>query len=228
MFESEVNELLEELFREKQYVIMTGGSGLYINAVCDGIDEIPAVDPEIRKKLSDCYRNEGIESLRLQLKLLDPVYYSTVDLKNHKRILKALEICYMTGKTYSSFCTNSKKSRNFITIKIGLNLERDTLYDRINHRVDDMISAGLVEEAKILHKYKKVNALKTVGYKELFDHFEGKTSLNEAIELIKQNSRRYAKRQISWFSKDTEIKWFHPDQKKEILEYVEESLFNRN
>jgi len=220
MFEYEVIELLEELFKEKNEVLMVGASGLYIDAVCKGLDDIPAVDQELRKKLIARYKKEGIENLRLQLKLLDPEYYSMVDLKNHNRILKALEVCYQTGKPYSSFCIRNNKPRNFEIIKISLKCNREELYQRINIRVENMIKAGLIKEARAFYNEKNIITLNTVGYKELFEHFEGKFTLDETIELIKRNSRRYAKRQFSWFAKDKEINWFHSDQKNEILEFV--------
>ena len=221
MFEMEVLDLLEELFRKRDIVLLVGGSGLYVDVVCKGIDDIPAIDPEVRKSLSDQYKREGIESLRRQLKILDPAYYDKADLKNHKRILKALEISLMTGRPYSSFLTRETKERDFQILKIGLNRERKELYEIIDQRVDHMIRSGLVEEARKLFPYREINPLNTVGYKELFMHFKGEHSLEEAIGLIKRNSRRYAKRQISWFSRDKEITWFHPDDKDEIIRLIE-------
>jgi len=221
MFEMEVLDLLEKLFLKKDILLLVGGSGLYVDAVCKGIDDIPTIDPEVRKNLVDQYNKEGIESLRRQLKYLDPEYYSNVDLKNHKRILKALEISLMTGQPYSSFLTKQPKVRNFQILKIGLNRERRELYEIIDQRVDSMVRSGLAEEAKTLFAYCKINALNTVGYKELFEHFEGKHTLEEAIRLIKRNSRRYAKRQLSWFSRDKEIAWFHPDDREEIIHFIE-------
>ncbi len=221
MFEMEVLDLLEKLFLKKDILLLVGGSGLYVDAVCKGIDDIPTIDPEVRKNLVDQYNKEGIESLRRQLKYLDPEYYSKVDLKNHKRILKGLEISIMTGQPYSSFLTRQPKVRNFQILKIGLNRERRELYEIIDQRVDSMVRSGLVKEAKNLFAYCKINALNSVGYKELFEHFEGKHKLEEAIRLIKRNSRRYAKRQLSWFSRDKEINWFHPDDKDEIIRLIE-------
>ncbi len=221
MFEMEVLDLLEKLFLKKDILLLVGGSGLYVDAVCKGIDDIPTIDPEVRKNLVDQYNNEGIESLRRQLKFLDPEYYSKVDLKNHKRILKALEISIMTGQPYSSFLTRQPKVRNFQILKIGLNRERRELYEIIDQRVDSMVRSGLVEEAKNLFAYCKINTLNSVGYKELFEHFEGKHTLEEAIRLIKRNSRRYAKRQLSWFSRDKEITWFHPNDTEEIIHLIE-------
>jgi len=220
MYECEVNELLLKLFKTNQSVLMVGGSGMYVDAVCKGIDDLPSIDPDVREKLITQYENEGISSLRQQLKKLDPDYYNKVDLKNAKRILKAIEVCMMTGKPYSSFLTHSKKDRNYEQLKIGLNMNRGELYDRINQRVDGMIASGLIEEARELYKDKHLNSLNTVGYKELFDYFDNKISLTFAIDLIKRNSRRYAKRQLSWFMRDKEIKWFHPTEKQEIIDYL--------
>ena len=197
MFELDVLELLENLFNKHNQIIMTGGSGLYINAVCEGIDALPRVDPEIRNKLIEQYENEGIQSLRHDLKRLDPEYYEVADLKNPKRLLKALEITVMTGKPYSSFLTRPKKERPFNILKIGLNKDREELYDNINMRVDEMIDNGLLEEAKKLYKHKGLNALNTVGYKELFEYLDDTITFKRAIELIKRNTRRYAKRQLT-------------------------------
>jgi len=224
MFELDVLKLLEELFVKHEQVIMTGGSGLYINAVCEGIDALPKVDPEIRNKLIEQYEQEGIQSLRHDLKRLDPKYYEMTDLKNPKRLLKALEITVMTGKPYSSFLTSPNKERPFNILKIGLNRDRQELYDIINKRVDKMISKGLLVEAKELYKHKKMNALNTVGYKELFDYFDGIISYERAVELIKRNTRRYAKRQITWFSRDKEIKWFHPKDQEKIKQYISQQI----
>src|SRR6056297_1292444 len=186
MFELEVLDLLKDRFKEKDHMIMTGGSGLYINAVCNGIDALPKADTEIRHKLVKQYEEEGLKGIRNQLKMLDPDSYQTIDLKNPKRILKALEVTLTTGKPYSSFLTRQNKTRPFHILKIGLKRERNELYDRINKRVDQIIKQGLIEEARELHPYKHLNPLNTVGYKELFDYFEGKISLEEAIRLIKR------------------------------------------
>lgn len=212
MFEEEVLSLLGDLFQKHASVIMVGGSGMYIDAVCKGIDELPVVDAQIRMKLQEQYKNEGIESLRIQLKLIDPDYYTTVDLKNPNRILKGLEISIMTGKPYSSFLTRKRKHREFRILKIGLNLPRELLYQRINHRVDQMLEAGLIEEARKLFPLRSLNALNTVGYKELFSYFDGSIDREKAIELIKRNTRHFAKRQITWFKRDPEINWIHPNE----------------
>lgn len=224
MFEFEVLDILKELFQKKDQVVMTGGSGMYINAVCDGIDELPTIDQKLREDLIKKHEEEGIESLRLQLKMLDPVSYEKIDLKNPKRVLKALEVSIQTGKPYSSFLTQPKKKRDFKIIKIGLQRDREELYERINLRVDQMVEEGLIEEARNYYQDRHLNSLNTVGYKELFEYFDGKITKEKAIELIKRNSRHYAKRQISWFSRDKDIVWFHPEKKDEIISYIESLL----
>jgi len=228
MYERDVLKLLPELFSRNPLVILTGGSGLYVDAVCIGIDDIPDVDPAAREKYWNLYQRDGIESLRIALKLLDPDYYRIVDLKNHKRIIRALEICETTGRPYSSFLKKEKRRRDFRIIKIGLERPRDELYTRINERVDRMIGEGLVEEARNLLKYRHLNALQTLGYKELFEYFDGKITLETAISLIKRNSRRYAKRQITWWARDKEIRWFNPLQKDDIIMYIETEVLRQN
>ncbi len=220
LFERDVLKLLPSLFLKNRVLVMTGGSGMYIDAVCRGIDDIPDIDDIIREKYNSIFATEGIESLRRSLKLLDPEYYSKVDLKNPKRIIRALEICEATGRPYSKFLTNTRAVRDFNMIKIGLMRDRNELYERINSRVDEMISKGLEEEAREIYCLRNFIALKTVGYSELFDYFEGKTSRDEAVSLIKRNSRRYAKRQITWWSRDDEIKWFSPENLQEIIDYL--------
>ena len=224
IFELEVLELLNELYKTYNQAVMTGGSGMYIQAVCDGIDELPTIDTQLRNDLLQKYNDEGIESLRIQLKMLDPESYQKMDLKNPKRILKALEVSIQTGKPYSSFLTRPKKERPFHILKIGLQRDREELYERINKRVDEMVPEGLVEEARRFFKDRHLNSLNTVGYKELFEHFEGKISLTKAIELIKRNSRHYAKRQMSWFSRDKEISWFHPESKQKIIDFIQNNI----
>jgi tRNA dimethylallyltransferase len=219
-FEADVLNLLPEIFQKNRFAIMVGGSGMYIDAVCNSIDDIPDVPPEIRQKYIDLIKNEPVESLRVALKLMDPVYYSTVDLKNSKRIIRALEICETTGRPYSSFLTNKKKERDFIILKIGLSRPREELYERINSRVDKMIEEGLLEEVKSLYERKHLNALNSVGYREIFEHLEGNITFEKSIELIKRNTRRFAKRQITWWSRDKEINWFHPDEKTGIIEFI--------
>jgi tRNA dimethylallyltransferase len=223
LFERDVLQILPALFSKNNIVLMTGGSGMYINAVCYGIDDIPDADPEIRQKYTRKYLEEGIESLRVDLRLLDPEHYRVADLRNPKRLIRALEICGTTGRPYSSFLKNEKRERSFNVIRIGLQRPREELYQRINERVDRMINLGLEDEARALYGYKNLNALNTVGYKEFFDFFEEKISGEKAIELIKRNSRRYAKRQMTWWAKERDITWFEPGQVKEIIEYIEKS-----
>lgn len=227
-FEVEVLKLLNTLFVQHDIVLMTGGSGLYIDALCYGIDDLPEVDQEIRLSLHDKYSNEGIEPLRSMLKKLDPKHFAKVDLKNHKRLLKALEVCLQTGKPYSSFLTQNKKKRDFNIIMIGLNREREELYDRINQRTHQMIEKGLVEETRLIVSqhpdYRKLNALNTVGYKEIFSYLDGKIDLMEAIDLIQRNTRKYARKQITWFRKYDEMAWFHPDEINKIIDYIEKSI----
>lgn len=224
LFEREVINLLPSLFSAGNIAFMSGGSGMYIDAVCEGTDDIPDVDILSREKYLKMFEEQGIEGLRIALKILDPDHYSKVDLKNPKRIMRALEICESTGLPYSSFLKKNKRVRDFRIIKIGLTRNRDELYSRINSRVDEMIDAGLEEEARSLLALKGLNALNCVGYRELFDYFEGKTDRLKAIELIKRNSRRYAKRQMTWWSNDDQIKWFHPENSGELLKYLESEL----
>lgn len=224
IYEIEVLKILENTFKTKNVAILAGGSGMYIDAVCKGIDIQPDIEAKIREQVINQYETEGIESLRFDLKKLDPEHYAFVDLNNPKRIMKALEICIQTGKTYTSFLKNTKKERPFKIIKIGIERNREELYDRINKRVDIMLEEGLIEEAKQVHKYKNLNALNTVGYKELFAHFEEEYDLQEAIRLIKRNSRRYAKRQITWHKKDETISWFHPEKSEDIIKFLKEKI----
>ncbi len=221
MYERDVMRLLPELFSKNPLVIITGGSGMYIDAVTSGIDDIPDVDPAVREKYNRLYRENGIGSLRLALKMLDPDHYSKVDLRNHKRIIRALEICETTGKAYSSFLYHEKSARDFRIVKIGLTRDRSDLYNRINARVDKMIASGLEEEALKLYPKRQLNALNTVGYKEFFEYFDGNISREMAIELIKRNTRRYAKRQLTWWARDKSIPWFHPDDKEDIFRIVD-------
>lgn len=216
--------LLNEKFKEKDQMLMVGGSMMYIDAVCNGIDLIPTISPELRKEVCDRYEKNGLEAMQAELKELDPVFYNQVDLQNAKRVIHAVEVCLMSGKPYSSLRTNETKKREFDIIKIGLNRDRAELYNRINQRVDIMIAEGQIEEARALFEFKDLNSLNTVGYKELFEHFKGNISLDKAIELIKRNSRHYAKRQLSWFRRDEKIKWFHPDQENEIITYLDKHI----
>lgn len=223
-YEAEVLNLLEKLFTEHDTVLLTGGSMMYVDAICKGIDDIPTVDAETRQLMLQKYEAEGLENLCAELKLLDPEYYRQVDLKNPKRVIHALEICYMTGKTYTSFRTNSPKERPFRIVKIGLTRDREELYDRINRRVDMMVEEGLVEEARQVYPYRALNSLNTVGYKEVFKYLDGEWTLPFAIEKIKQNSRIYSRKQMTWFKRDKEIRWFHPEQEAEILEYCRQAI----
>ncbi len=224
MYELDVLNTLKSLYKKHDVVVMTGGSGLYINAVCDGIDDLPTVDPIVRKTLEQKYNKEGLESIRNDLKILDPLTYEKVDLKNHLRILKALEISIQTGRPYSSFLTHKKKQRDFKIIRMALNMDREVLYNRINKRVDMMVEDGLVEEARGLSNLRDTNALKTVGYKEIFSHFDGNISLEEAIDLIKRNTRKYARKQITWFRKDNLYPWFSPEEKEKMINYCERQM----
>jgi len=223
-YEAEVMNKLEKLFPENNIVVLTGGSMMYVDAICKGIDDIPTVDNETRNLMIQRYENEGLERLCEELRLLDPEYYRIVDLKNPKRVIHALEICYMTGKTYTSFRTQETKERPFRIIKIGLTRNREELYERINTRVDEMIKEGLLEEAKKVYEYKHLNSLNTVGYKEIFKYLDGEWTLDFAIEKIKQNSRIYSRKQMMWFKRDTGITWFHPDQKEEIMNHINNLL----
>lgn len=221
-FEMDAMALLEGLFQKHDYVLLSGGSMMYIDAVCHGIDDIPTVDDVTRKMMLERYEKEGLEPLVQELRVLDPEYYQIVDLKNPKRVIHALEICYMTGKTYSSFRTNTKKQRPFHIVKVGLRREREVLYDRINRRVTKMIQDGLEEEVKALLPFRNTNSLNTVGYKEMFAYFDGKMSLEEAADKIRQNSRIYSRKQMTWFKRDNQIKWFEPEQLGDIIAYISE------
>ena len=223
-YEIDVLKLTEELFKTHSTLLLTGGSMMYIDAVCKGIDDIPTVDEITRRTLLDRYEQEGLEPLVDELRLLDPEYYRVVDLKNPKRVIHALEICYMTGRTYTSLRTQTTKERPFRIIKIGLQREREELYNRINSRVDQMIADGLIDEAKRVYPYRHLNSLNTVGYKELFAHFDGDCTLEFAIEKIKQNSRIYSRKQMTWFRRDDSIHWFHPDETEAIIKYLEKEL----
>jgi tRNA dimethylallyltransferase len=199
---------------------MAGGSMMYIDAVCDGIDDIPTIDDETRATMKRRLAEEGLQKLCEELQRLDPEYYEIVDRQNPKRVVHALEICTMTGQTYTSFRKREKKPRPFRIVKIGLNREREELYGRINARVDRMMQQGLLKEAEALFPLREQNALNTVGYKELFDYLDGRWPLEEAVERIKGNTRRYARKQLTWYKKDPQIKWFHPDQKQDIINYI--------
>lgn len=227
-YETEVMSLLDHLFKQHDIVLLTGGSMMYVDAICKGIDDIPTVDTETRELLLHKYETEGLDNLCAELKLLDPEYYKIVDLKNPKRVIHALEICYMTGKTYTSFRTQQKKERPFHILKIGLTRDRAELYERINQRVDQMMEDGLLEEARSVYAHRNLNSLNTVGYKELFKYLGGEWELPFAIEKIKQNSRIYSRKQMTWFKRDEEIQWFHPEEETEIQSYLHTQLERHN
>lgn len=220
MYEQDVLALLQDLFQNSDYALLAGGSMMYIDAVCNGIDDIPTVDDETRATLKRRLADEGLEALTEELRRLDPEHYEIVDRKNPRRVVHALEICHMTGKTYTSFRKAVKKCRPFQIVKIGLNREREELYSRINQRVDQMVKDGLEDEARRMYAYKGVNALNTVGYKELFAYFDGQWDMDEAVERIKGNTRRYARKQLTWYKRDQQMQWFHPDQQENILKHI--------
>ena len=224
-FEVEALDLMENLFKKVNPLILVGGSMLYLDTICFGIDDIPTVDAKTRKLVNDWYEENGIDALKQRLLELDPEYYSIVDLNNHKRMLHAVEVCLISGRKYSSFRTNVAKQRPFNVIKIGINLEdRKILYERINQRVVSMIKSGLVEEAREVYPYRNLNSLNTVGYKELFSYFDGTCSLDEAIDMIQRNTRKYARKQLTWFRRDSQIVWFEPHQVPEIIQYIENKM----
>lgn len=223
-YEQEVLAILETEFQQHPTMLLAGGSMLYIDAVCKGIDDIPTVDDETRQMIKDKYQKDGLEQLCSELRILDPEYYRIVDTKNPKRVMHALEICYMTGKPYSSFRMGQRRERPFNIIKIGLQREREELYARINKRVDMMIESGLFEEAEKLYHLRHHNALNTVGYKEMFKVIDGEWSMEFAIEKIKQNTRIYSRKQMTWYRRDEEVTWFHPDNVKDILSFIDSRI----
>lgn len=225
-YEADSIKSLDKYFENHNCALMVGGSGLYIDAVINGVDEMPDPDPEIRKNLNDFFSKNGLEALRFELKKHDPVYYEQVDLKNPQRIIRALEMFYLTGKPFSEFRKNNNAKRSFEIIKIGIDLDREKLYQRINIRVDKMISEGLVQEAIDLYHLKNLTALKTIGYRELFDYINKKCSLDDAIELIKKNTRNYAKRQLTWFRRYSDTNWFIPTQNEELIKTIEQKVNN--
>jgi len=220
LYEKDVLMKLDELFRKSRFAILVGGSGLYLRAVCHGLDLMPDIDLSLRNELKRCYEKEGIRILQDKLKSLDPDYYKKVDLYNPVRLIRALEVCISSGSAYSELRKNKPVQRKFRMINIGLTLPREEIYQRISRRTDEMMTEGLLEEARSLYPYRPLNALQTVGYKELFEHFKGGIPLSEAIEMIKQNTRHYAKRQMTWFRRDPEINWFLPEQLGEIMKLV--------
>lgn len=217
-------ERLEELFKEHDTVIAVGGSGLYVRALCEGMDDLPEANEEIRRRLTERLQNEGLESLAEELKRLDPAYYEQVDRQNPARVMRALEVCIQTGLPYSAQRTGAKRERPFRIVKIGVNLPREELYGRIDRRVELMMEAGLEAEARAMLPHRTLNALQTVGYKELFAYFDGEITKEEAVELIQRNSRRYAKRQLTWFRRDEEVHWFRPDEDETIMECIESCM----
>lgn len=219
-FEDDVMQLLPQLFARSPYVVMCGGSMMYVDAVCKGIDSIPTISDEIRHEVVERFERDGAEAMREELRRLDPVYYNQVDLKNHKRVIHAVEICLQAGRPYSELRTNSVKQRPFRIVKIGLNLPREQLFDRINHRVEKMIEAGLVDEARRFYPQRHLNSLNTVGYKELFAWMDGTMDYDTAVARIQKNTRVYAKKQLTWYAKDTDMHWFAPSDHQEILKLV--------
>ena len=219
-FEDDVMQLLPQLFARSPYVVMCGGSMMYVDAVCKGIDNIPTISDEIRHEVVERFERDGAEAMREELRRLDPVYYNQVDLKNHKRVIHAVEICLQAGRPYSELRTNSVKQRPFRIVKIGLNLPREQLFDRINHRVEKMIEAGLVDEARRFYPQRHLNSLNTVGYKELFAWMDGTMDYDTAVARIQKNTRVYAKKQLTWYAKDTDMHWFAPSDHQGILKLV--------
>lgn len=224
MYEQDVLSLLEKLFTSQDIALMSGGSMMYIDAVCNGIDDIPTVDEQTRQWMKQRLHDEGLPALVEELRQLDPIHYDFVDKNNPRRVVHALEICHMTGKTYTSFRTNKIKERPFQILKIGLNLPREELYQRINQRVLNMIQEGWVEEALKVYPKRELNSLHTVGYRELFDYLDGLYTLDEAIEKIQSNTRRYMRKQLTWFKRDQKIRWFSPNNIEEIINYISKSI----
>lgn len=223
-FEQEALKLAQKCFNDNPVAFTIGGSMMYIDAFCNGIDQLPTIDPELRKDLILQYENKGLQYIQRQLKVLDPVFYTQVDLKNAKRIIHALEICLMTGQAYSDLRTQPKAKRPFKIIKIGLTMDRQDLYQRINQRVEIMFESGLEEEARSLIPFRHHNSLNTVGFKELFAYFDGEYDLERAKELIQRNSRHYAKKQLSWFNRDKKMTWFHPKETEKIAEFIAKEM----
>lgn len=220
-YETQALERLEKLFADHDYVVAVGGSGLYVRALCEGMDDLPQADESLRAELSRRLETEGVGGLAEQLRELDPAYYEVVDRSNPARVVRALEVCLQTGRPYSEQRTGKRRRRPFEIVKIGVDLPREELYSRINRRVDQMLADGLEAEARALYPYRELNALQTVGYREFFDYFDGRTSYDEAVELIKRNSRRYAKRQLTWFRRDPEVRWFRPDDDAAMINYID-------
>lgn len=227
-YESDVMSLLNKLFLNLNVVVLTGGSGLFINAVCDGIDIMPDITDSVRNKVNILYENGGIVALQNEVKLLDPEYYNIVDKQNPRRLQRALEVCYQTGKSYSSFRNDTPKKRDFKIIKLAIECDRDVLINRINVRVEKMLSLGLVEEARSMYHKRHLNSLNTVGYKELFDYFDEKLTFSEAVDRIKINTRQYAKRQMTWLRKNDDYRWFKIDEIESVIEDIENIINGDN
>jgi tRNA dimethylallyltransferase len=223
-YEQDVIQMLDELYLKHDVVMLVGGSMMYIDAVCNGMDNIPTVNAETRTFWLQQFDEKGLEFIQSELKRLDPIHYEQVDRQNPKRILHALEICSMTGNPYSSLRTGEKKQRNFNVIKVGLNLPRPELYSRINSRVDEMMNEGLLKEAELFYSNRHLNTLNTVGYKELYEYMNGNWTLDFAVNMIKQDSRRYAKRQLTWFNRDVDIQWFEPKEEEQIIQFVDNNI----
>lgn len=220
-FETEALERLDKLFAVHDTVVAVGGSGLYVQALCEGMDELPQVAPELRERLNERLAREGLQALAEELRQRDPVYYDRVDRANPARVVRALEVCLATGRPYSELRTGRRRDRNFTIVKVGVDMPRAELYERIDRRVELMMEAGLEAEARALYPFRRLNALQTVGYKELFAYFDGECSLEETVALIQRNTRRYAKRQLTWFRRDEEVRWFAPDRTDEIIAYID-------
>lgn len=220
LYEQDVLRVLDGEFKNSPIQLLTGGSMMYIDAVCKGIDDIPTIRDDIRDEMKRRYQTEGLDALCVDLQRLDPEHYDIVDKKNYRRVIHALEICYQTGQTYTSFRKQERKQRPFRIVKIGLNRDREELYERINRRVDQMMTDGLLEEARSLYDKRSNNALNTVGYKEMFAYLDGTWTLDEAVERMKGNTRRYARKQLTWYRRDNEMQWFHPEQQEDILKYI--------
>ena len=224
MYEEDAIRLINNLLEHDKCALMTGGSMMYIDAVCNGIDDIPTIRDDIRTEMKRRYEEEGLDALVEELRQLDPEHYAVVDRKNYRRVIHALEICHQTGKTYTSFRVGEKKQRPFRILKIGLNRDREELYRRINPRVDEMMRQGLLEEVKRMYPKRDLNSLNTVGYKELFNYLDRTWTLDEAVERMKGNTRRYMRKQLTWFKRDTTIHWFHPDDYDAIIQLIEHSI----
>lgn len=220
-YEVQALACLEKLFTQHDDVVAVGGSGLYVRALCEGMDDLPEADEALRHELAGRLEREGLEALAAQLGELDPAYYEAVDRSNPARVLRALEVCLQTGRPFSAHRTGTRRERPFRIVKVGVDLPREELYERIDGRVDRMLADGLEAEARTMYPYRHLNALQTVGYRELFDYFDGTLTHDEAVELIKRNSRRYAKRQLTWFRRDAAIRWFRPDDYEAIIRYVD-------